>query len=102
MCTTECALPDVGKGGRARLIRKGTVIAVPADAFHKDEQYFPDPFKFDPTRFSQENKAKRSPYAYMGFGNGPRSCIGMNEFMTNSIFFRNYVTLLISKFIYVL
>ncbi|OXA43021.1 cytochrome P450 3A31 [Folsomia candida] len=77
VCTTECALPDVGKGGRARLIRKGTVIAVPADAFHKDEQYFPDPFKFDPTRFSQENKAKRSPYAYMGFGNGPRSCIGM-------------------------
>ncbi|OXA44601.1 Cytochrome P450 3A13 [Folsomia candida] len=77
ICNNDYALPETKNGGKRRIIRKGTVIAVPADAFHKDEQYFPNPFKFDPTRFNQENKAKRNPYAYMPFGIGPRSCIGM-------------------------
>lgn len=81
VATADTPLPEVRNDGKARIIRKGTTIAISADAFHKDEQFYPDPFKFDPARFNKENKAKRSPYVYMAFGIGPRNCIGMYEFV---------------------
>ncbi|XP_026752035.2 cytochrome P450 9e2-like isoform X2 [Galleria mellonella] len=58
------------------IIRKGEGIAIPVWAFHRDPNYFPDPLKFDPERFSEENKHNIKPYTYMPFGIGPRNCIG--------------------------
>jgi cytochrome P450 family 9 len=49
---------------------------VPVWAIHRNPEYFPDPDKFDPDRFSEENKGKIKPFTYMPFGNGPRNCIG--------------------------
>jgi cytochrome P450 len=39
-------------------------------------QYFPDPLRFDPDRFSPENKATRAKFTYFPFGGGSRQCIG--------------------------
>nr|QPF77609.1 cytochrome P450 monooxygenase CYP9A124 [Ostrinia furnacalis] len=58
------------------IVRKGEAIVIPVWAFHHDPQYFPNPDKFDPERFSEENKHKINPLAYMPFGLGPRNCIG--------------------------
>jgi cytochrome P450 len=42
----------------------------------RDPQYFPNPLRFDPDRFSPENKANRPKFTYFPFGGGNRQCIG--------------------------
>lgn len=57
-------------------IPKGTQVIIPAYAVHMDPDIYPDPDKFDPERFSVENKRNRHPMAFLAFGEGPRNCIG--------------------------
>jgi len=57
-------------------INIGDTIMFPIYGLHRDPQYYPEPMKFDPERFSDENKNSIPPGAYMPFGMGPRNCIG--------------------------
>ena len=43
---------------------------------HRDPRFFPDPLRFDPERFTPENKARRARLTYFPFGAGARQCIG--------------------------
>ena len=58
------------------VIEKGTRILVPVLGIHYDEEYYPNPEKFDPERFDEENSKNRQQYSYIPFGEGPRICIG--------------------------
>lgn len=58
------------------VLEKGTPIFIPSLGLHYDPQYFPDPYKFDPERFSKENKRTIPSCVYLPFGDGPHSCIG--------------------------
>jgi cytochrome P450 len=46
-------------------------------ASHHLPDVFPEPDEFRPERFSEENKAKLPQGAYVPFGGGSRTCIGM-------------------------
>lgn len=70
-CTQDYLLP-----GTDTLIKKGSAILVPIMEIHHDERYYPEPEKFDPERFSAENKGKINTYTFLPFGQGPRNCIG--------------------------
>lgn len=43
---------------------------------HHEAQYFPEPFKFDPQRWTPEAREARPRFSYFPFGGGPRLCIG--------------------------
>lgn len=76
MCISDYKLTHPSGEGTLTL-PAGIAVYVPILGIHKDPTYYPDPEKFDPERFTEENKQKRPNYSYIPFGDGPRFCIGM-------------------------
>ena len=70
-CVKEYKVP-----GTDFVIPKGMLVQIPNSAIMMDEEYFKNPTKFDPSRWTPLAKAKRDKYAFMAFGQGPRNCIG--------------------------
>ncbi|KAJ3645281.1 hypothetical protein Zmor_022947 [Zophobas morio] len=75
ICTKPYTIEPKYPGERAVHLEKNIVVWVPVFGLHRDPQYYPEPERFDPERFSDENKTNIKPYTYMPFGIGPRNCI---------------------------
>lgn len=67
---------DYQLSGSDAKLPKGTQIIIDVLGIHRDPVHYPVPERFDPDRFSEEEKSKRHNYAYLPFGEGPRNCIG--------------------------
>ncbi|XP_011865323.1 PREDICTED: cytochrome P450 9e2-like [Vollenhovia emeryi] len=76
VCTKRYELPPSQPGGKAVFLEPDNILMFPIYDLHHDPKYFPNPEKFDPERFSEENKDNVIPYSYLPFGHGPRKCIG--------------------------
>ncbi|WP_327223593.1 cytochrome P450 [Streptomyces platensis] len=66
---------DTLLGGRYPL-KAGEPVMVLTPMLHRDPVWGDNPELFDPSRFSPEAEAARSPHAYKPFGTGERACIG--------------------------
>ncbi|KAJ0177473.1 hypothetical protein K1T71_007482 [Dendrolimus kikuchii] len=76
VCNRPYVLPPPRDGGKPYMIKPGEVVYNVVNSIHMDPKYYPDPEKFDPDRFSDENKRNIKPFTFMPFGSGPRNCIG--------------------------
>lgn len=60
-------------------IPAGTFVVYSISASHLIPSIFANPTQFDPDRFAPPREEdKKAPYALVGFGGGPRICIGIN------------------------
>ncbi|KAF5301548.1 hypothetical protein FQR65_LT08853 [Abscondita terminalis] len=64
------------------VIKKGTEIFISVESIHMDEKNYPNPKVFDPDRFKEDAKNSRHKYAFLGFGEGPKICLGRNFALT--------------------
>lgn len=76
VCVKSFTLPKSTTDSREFVVDLGTLLWIPIYSLHHDPKLFPDPEKFDPERFSDENKGGINPGAYIPFGLGPRKCFG--------------------------
>ncbi|XP_050826012.1 thromboxane-A synthase isoform X3 [Serinus canaria] len=58
-------------------IPAGAVIEIAVGHLHHNPEFWPEPEKFIPERFTEEAKKEQHPFAYLPFGAGPRGCLGM-------------------------
>jgi cytochrome P450 len=68
------SLEDHEVGGYA--MPAGSTALLSQYVVHHDPRWYPDPFRFDPLRFTPQAQAERLRFAYFPFGGGARMCIG--------------------------
>lgn len=71
ICTVDYKVPN-----SKYTIKKGTPIIISLMGMGRDPNYFPDPEKFIPERFAEDDK-NFNEKAMIPFGDGPRACVGL-------------------------
>lgn len=90
LCTKAYQLPD-----STVVLAENTQINIPIACLHNDPRNFPNPQKFDPDRFSPENKHNIVPGSYLPFGEGPKACIAERFALTEM---KAAIALIVSKY----
>nr|QZP43636.1 cytochrome P450 CYP6EP1 [Bemisia tabaci] len=77
ICTKPFKIPSTSV-----VVEENTKLFISTYSIHHDSKYFPEPEKFDPERFSEQNIDKIVPGSYLAFGKGPRACIARHWALT--------------------
>nr|DAD54445.1 TPA_exp: cytochrome P450 enzyme 43 [Aphis glycines] len=73
ICSEEFELPPALPGSKPYALKRGVEVMIPVAGINSDPRYFDEPGKFDPARFVDD----KTPGVFnLGFGLGPRMCIG--------------------------
>ncbi|XP_059610772.1 uncharacterized protein LOC132257759 [Phlebotomus argentipes] len=72
IATNDYPVPETN-----HVIKKGMSVIIPVYALQRDPEIYPNPERFDPDRFSEENMKDRNQFSWLPFGEGPRICVGM-------------------------
>ncbi|XP_073823361.1 probable cytochrome P450 6a14 [Musca autumnalis] len=72
VCMEDYQVPDTDI-----ILEKGTAVAIPVKAIHYDPDIYENPNQFEPERFEPSEVQSRHPQSFLGFGDGPRNCIGL-------------------------
>jgi cytochrome P450 family 6 len=75
MTINDYKLPPSASNDNAKL-QRGIGVYIPVYGIHHDPEYYPEPERFDPERFTAENIRNRPQCTYLPFGEGPRVCVG--------------------------
>ena len=59
-------------------IPAGTAVSVSPSFTHKMAEYWPDPERFDPLRFTPDQVKARHRFAWVPFGGGAHMCLGLH------------------------
>ncbi|XP_070535167.1 cytochrome P450 4B1-like [Ptychodera flava] len=69
----RCVKEDIIRGVR---IPVGTLMGISIVGLHKNPKLWPDPEKFDPSRFMPPNSNSLNPWQFLPFSSGKHTCIG--------------------------
>jgi len=73
-------------------IPAGTMIGVNPLFTHHMPEFWPDPEKFDPLRFTEEAQRNRHRFAWVPFGGGAHMCLGLHfAYMQAKCFARHFL-----------
>ncbi|MFM1982498.1 MAG: Cytochrome [Pseudomonadota bacterium] len=70
------AVKDFDFGGHH--FKAGTYVGISPAYTHKMAEYWPDPDRFDPMRFTPDQVKARHKYAWVPFGGGAHMCLGLH------------------------
>ncbi len=80
---SRLAMQDHDIGGYS--MPAGSLCLLSPYVMHRNAEFFPDPDRFDPERWTPEAKHARPKFSYFPFGGGPRICIGERFAWTEGI-----------------
>ncbi|MFH8344411.1 cytochrome P450 [Streptomyces sp. NPDC018045] len=76
-------------------IPAGATLVLSPYLTHRLPQFWEQPLRFDPGRFTEERVRGRHPLAYLPFGDGPHQCVGQSFFFRQAVL---VVAAMISRF----
>ncbi|EDU41243.1 CypX Cytochrome P450 [Pyrenophora tritici-repentis] len=64
-------------GNNNEVIPPGAVAVYPVGDIHFDHEVYPDPYKWDPSRYLPEHAQDTKAHDFVGWGSGRHPCLGM-------------------------